>query len=282
MMPMRIQVGSRQMTDMMAAFKVLCKRFRKNPRWSSLIVKLRRSSLMGSRVGWGRYSYYSRKFTGLFSVNVAYNPRTMLPLVTELTIQVAQVVPRTDAEGPGSRFALWFQGCPLRCPGCCNPEYLPFKGGQTMTLSEMTEWISRTEGIEGMTLLGGEPFAHLEAATALAEFAQQRGLTVMIFSGYTRVDLQTNPANANLLAATDILVDGPYLREQPDTSRRWIGSTNQRIHFLTDRYRADDPCWKQKNTLEIRVEKTGVTVNGFPAAHAVGLWKGWTRKKRTN
>ncbi|MBY0459994.1 MAG: radical SAM protein, partial [Gemmataceae bacterium] len=53
---------------------------------------------------------------------------------TELTMSIAQVVPCTEAEGPGKRFAIWFQGCPLRCPGCCNPEFLPFKGGQTRTL----------------------------------------------------------------------------------------------------------------------------------------------------
>jgi anaerobic ribonucleoside-triphosphate reductase activating protein len=202
---------------------------------------------------------------------------------TELTMQVAQVVPATEAEGPGVRFAVWFQGCPLRCPGCCNPEFLPFKGGETKTLSEMTAWLDRTPGVEGITLLGGEPFAHAEAGAALASAARDRNLSVMVFSGFTIEQLRANPAPAvaNLLAITDILVDGPYLRDQPDTARRWVGSTNQRIHFLTDRYRADDPCWRKRNTLEIRVEKTGVTVNGFPAAQAVGLWKGWTRRKPT-
>ena len=78
---------------------------------------------------------------------------------------------------------------------------------------------------------------------------------------------------AELLALTDILVDGPYLRQQPDTTRRWVGSTNQRIHFFTDRYRADDPCWRQHNTLEIRLRGRELTVNGFPARSAVGLWK---------
>ena len=47
----------------------------------------------------------------------------------EPVLSVAQIVPCTEAEGPGRRFALWFQGCPLRCPGCCNPEMLPFTGG---------------------------------------------------------------------------------------------------------------------------------------------------------
>lgn len=204
----------------------------------------------------------------------------MHPLPTELVMPIAQVVPSTEAEGPGTRFAVWFQGCPLRCPGCCNPEFLPFNGGETRTLSSMVADLEAAN-VEGITLLGGEPFAHPEAGTGLANAARQRGLSVMVFTGYLLEDLRQNPAAANLLAATDILVDGPYVRERPDTSRRWIGSTNQRIHFLTDRYLADDPCWRQRNTLEIRVEKTSVTVNGFPATTAAGLWKGWTRKKRT-
>ena len=201
-----------------------------------------------------------------------------------LTTQVANIVPHTEAEGPGKRFALWFQGCPLRCPGCCNPEYLPFKGGHGRSVDEILAEIDQAReqtGIEGITLLGGEPFAHAEPAAALATATRRTGLTVMVFTGYTIENLRTtiDPHAATLLAYTDLLVDGPYIREQPDTSRRWIGSTNQRIHFLTDRYRPDDPCWKQRNTLEIRVRGEQILVNGFPAAEAVGLWKGWKRTK---
>ncbi len=201
----------------------------------------------------------------------------------ELTMQIAQVVPCTEAEGPGKRFALWFQGCPLRCPGCCNPEFLPFKGGETKTLLEMVEWIARAKaesGIEGITLLGGEPFAHAVPAAALAKAARELGLTVMAFSGFLLEDLRARPEPEvrELIDHTDILVDGPYLRDEPDTERRWIGSRNQRIHFLTPRYSQDEQ-WRKKNTLEIRVSGREIVVNGFPAADAVGLWKGWRRKK---
>ncbi len=195
-----------------------------------------------------------------------------------ITLQVAQIVPCTEAEGPGKRYALWFQGCPLRCPGCCNPEFLPFAGGEARELADIVMEINRARrlGIEGITLLGGEPFAHAGGAASLAHEVRRLGLSVMIFSGYTidEIERLPDPTAAWLLASTDILVDGPYQRDQPDTSRRWVGSTNQRIHFLTDRYRADDPCWKQKNTLEIRLDATGISVNGFPAPGARGLWKG--------
>jgi anaerobic ribonucleoside-triphosphate reductase activating protein len=196
----------------------------------------------------------------------------------DLPLQVAQIVACTEAEGPGRRFALWFQGCPLRCPGCCNPEMLPFDGGARLPLSEVIERLRRAanqQGVEGISLLGGEPLAHAREAAALARQVQSAGLSVMIFSGYTLEEarLLPEPAVAELLSLTDILVDGPYIREQPEEHRRWIGSANQRIHFLTDRYRADDPCWQRRNTLEIRLRDREVSINGFPAPSAVGLWK---------
>jgi anaerobic ribonucleoside-triphosphate reductase activating protein len=88
----------------------------------------------------------------------------------------------------------------------------------------------------------------------------------------------SDPCVADLLAHTDLLVDGPYLREAPETHRRWIGSANQQIHFLTDRYRAEDDCWRRPNTLEIRLHGDELTVNGFPAAKAVSVWR---RMERT-
>jgi anaerobic ribonucleoside-triphosphate reductase activating protein len=196
----------------------------------------------------------------------------------DLTLQIAQIVPCTKAEGPGRRFALWFQGCPLRCPGCCNPEMLPFSGGKAMLLSELAAQVASAanrDGIEGITLLGGEPLAHAAGAASLARHVRELGLSVMVFSGYTLEEARRlpDPAVSALLGLTDILVDGPYIREQPEMQRRWIGSTNQRIHFFSDRYRADDPCWQRSNTLEIRLEQGSVTVNGFPAPAAVDLWK---------
>src|SRR3954453_23283085 len=102
---------------------------------------------------------------------------------TDVTLQIAQVVPATDAEGPGTRFALWFQGCPMRCPGCCNPEMLPFEGGTRVSVAEIQRQIdasSRDHGIEGISLLGGEPLAHAAGGAIIARDLRKRGLSVMI------------------------------------------------------------------------------------------------------
>jgi anaerobic ribonucleoside-triphosphate reductase activating protein len=194
----------------------------------------------------------------------------------QLQLNVAQIVPCTEAEGPGRRFALWFQGCPLRCPGCCNPEMLPFEGGRSIPLAVIVAQIREVrDHIEGITLLGGEPLAHAHGAAPLARAARDMGLSVMVFTGYSLEEARrmADPAVVALLDQTDILVDGPYLRDRPETRRRWIGSANQAIHFLSDRYRPDDPCWRRPNTLEIRLADGEITVNGFPAGHARGLWQ---------
>ena len=194
-------------------------------------------------------------------------------------VQVAQIVPRTKAEGPGERFAVWFQGCPFRCPGCCNPEMLSFQGGRRTTIGNVLTQLARAANdhpsLEGITLLGGEPFAHARAGALLARGARNLNLSVMVFTGYRFEELETNSDSEvkHLIAEADLLVDGLYKQDQPDFDRRWIGSANQQIHFLTDRYSAEDACWQEPDTLEIRLENRDVTINGFPAKSAVGLWK---------
>src|SRR5258707_10174259 len=100
-----------------------------------------------------------------------------------LIANVAHVTSCTEAEGPGKRFALWFKGCPLRCPGCCNPEMLPFEGGSKFPVSELVSAIFEAQekhGIEGITLLGGEPLAHAAAGAAIARAIRERDLTAMV------------------------------------------------------------------------------------------------------
>ena len=195
---------------------------------------------------------------------------------TELSVdlQIAQLVPCTEAEGPGKRFAIWFQGCPLRCAGCCNPEMLPFSGGTRFSQELIFEQILQAKEeshIEGITLLGGEPFAHATGASQLAEKVHKSQLSVMVFTGYTLEYLksQADDAVQHLLQEIDVLIDGPYLGDQPepamaDGGRRWIGSRNQRIHFFTEQYQETDFKGTEKNTLEIRFQNGEILVNGFP------------------
>lgn len=194
------------------------------------------------------------------------------------TVPVAMCLPQTEAEGPGVRMAVWVQGCPLRCPGCCNPEMLPFErleGVRPTPVEHLLEVLEASPA-EGLSLLGGEPFAHAGVLAPLAEGARSRGRSVMVFSGYTLAALQASddPEVARLLAVTDLLVDGPYDATRRSTRRRWIGSDNQEMHFLTDRYRPDDPRFVGENHVELRLRGGVVTVSGWPTLGARRLLRG--------
>jgi anaerobic ribonucleoside-triphosphate reductase activating protein len=119
-----------------------------------------------------------------------------------------------------------------------------------------------------VSLLGGEPFAQAEALAPFAAACRSGGMSVMAYSGYTIGEIRAMPgdAAARLLSLCDLLVDGRYDAGRPETRRRWVGSSNQVMHFLTGRYREDDPAFAGANTLEIRVgDGGGVTINGWPA-----------------
>jgi anaerobic ribonucleoside-triphosphate reductase activating protein len=185
-------------------------------------------------------------------------------------VRVLRFLPATDAEGPGRRAALWVQGCSIRCPGCFNPHSWSPAGGRPFGWPELAEAVraaAADHDIEGVTLLGGEPFDQAAPLASLAEAVRAGGLSVMTFTGYVLEDLRAAGREDfdRLLGATDLLVDGPYLAQRPERRRPWIGSDNQRFWFLTDRYaHLADELGAIPNRLEIRISRSGeVAVNGF-------------------
>jgi anaerobic ribonucleoside-triphosphate reductase activating protein len=71
-----------------------------------------------------------------------------------------------------------------------------------------------------------------------------------------------------LLAATDVLVDGPYEVSRPEPERLWVGSTNQRFHYLTSRYtdRIEHPDGDEPlRGVEVHIGADGrLHANGWP------------------
>ncbi len=189
------------------------------------------------------------------------------------TLTVAMTVPRTEAEGPGWRFALWVQGCPMRCAGCCNPEFLAFEPRRAAPVYRASELVARAlaEDVEGVSFLGGEPFAQAAGLAAVARGVRAAGRSVMVFSGYTLDELRAmeSPAVHDLLAHADLLVDGRYDASRRTTARRWVGSDNQVMHFLTDRYSPLDARFYEPNHVEIRMRGGEITLNGWPVHGAL-------------
>ena len=176
-------------------------------------------------------------------------------------MRIATVVDDTEAEGPGRRFAVWLQGCSIRCTGCCNPELFDPRRGTEVAATALVARIP--DAVEGITILGGEPFD--QDLGELVRGARARGKTVMVFTGYTLAELRERGAR---LDGIDLLVDGRFDETRPEPppprGRRWIGSTNQVMHFLGDAYRADDPRFRAANTIEMRLSRGAVVINGWP------------------
>ena len=186
-------------------------------------------------------------------------------------INVAARLPCTSVEGPGLRYVLWVQGCDIDCPGCCNQKLLPFVRRQVMSSSEIVVEIERARelhGIEGVTFLGGEPTYQAKGLAEIAASCKLQGLSVMVFTGFQLGQLyQLNlPGVEHLLRHTDILVDGPFVAARRDTRRNWVGSENQRFHYLTQRYEASiETSSDDRHAVEVRIGLDDrLEINGFP------------------
>src|SRR5690606_978090 len=110
-----------------------------------------------------------------------------------LLVDVGVEIADTEAEGPGRRYAIWVQGCPMRCPGCCNPELLRFGGGAATPVADLLDRVlaaHRKRALAGLSLLGGEPFAQALPLAVLAEQVRAAGLAVMVYSGFTLAELE--------------------------------------------------------------------------------------------
>lgn len=183
-------------------------------------------------------------------------------------LNLAAVALKTEAEGPGCRIALWVQGCMRRCVGCCNPDMQPFHEVCMVETNDLISVLDKAQSMhktEGITFVGGEPLLQAEGLADIAVWAHKVGMTVLVFTGFRYPDVLSKhlPGVERLLTATDLLVDGPYEQEHYDLQRPWIGSTNQKVHHLTDAYPAGIE-YQAARQMEVRISAQDIIVNGWP------------------
>lgn len=145
------------------------------------------------------------------------------------------------ANGPGVRVSLFVSGCRHRCKGCFNPDTWDFAAGEPWTDAEQEKVLSACEPvwIQGLSLLGGEPFEPVNQrglVPLLREFrARFPKKDVWAWTGcvYERELLKESPwrceVTDEMLSLIDTLVDGPFIEAQKNITLRFRGSSNQRI-----------------------------------------------------
>lgn len=180
-------------------------------------------------------------------------------------IALHAVIARSKVNGPGTRAVIFFQGCDKRCEGCFNPETHSKQAAESVSPKELIERYGKDD-IEGITVSGGEPLLQVEALTELLKAARAKGLTTVVYTGYTLEEISSGTLGAaklrSVLDHIDVLVDGAFDTDNPEPTLMARGSTNQRIHFLTERYKEEDMLMAGK--AEIIIDNEGrVTKTGF-------------------
>ncbi|WP_342252525.1 4Fe-4S single cluster domain-containing protein [Spiroplasma endosymbiont of Amphibalanus improvisus] len=180
-------------------------------------------------------------------------------------INFSRTLSHSEIEGPGTRFVLWTQGCVINCKGCCNQSMIPLINKNIVLVKELFAKILEAKNefkIEGITVFGGEPFIQPRAMEELFDLCQKNNLTVIAFSGFYYEDLLRK--YPNVIKNLDVLVDGPFMIDKLDKKRRLVGSTNQRVFYLTDKYKNSE--YFEANEIEVEIDldiqDSNVLING--------------------
>lgn len=145
------------------------------------------------------------------------------------------------ADGEGVRVTLFVSGCTNKCPGCFQPETWDFQYGQLYTEeteAEVLEALNK-DYIQGLTLLGGEPFeiANQKVLVNLARKVKELypNKDIWCYTGFV-LDKDLVPGGKRYCEVTDeflsyidILVDGPFVQERKNLTLKFRGSENQRV-----------------------------------------------------
>ena len=146
-------------------------------------------------------------------------------------------------DGPGIRFVVFLQGCPLRCQYCHNPDTWKV-GGTEYTVEDVATRILRYRNYfgekGGVTVSGGEPLLQIEFVTQLFTRLKEQGIhTCVDTSGITfqAGNEQSVEKHEKLLAVTDLfLLDIKHIDEDACKSLTGMSNVNtlQFAKFLSD------------------------------------------------
>lgn len=145
------------------------------------------------------------------------------------------------ADGEGVRVTLFCSGCTNRCEGCFQPETWDFCYGKEYTKETEDQLIQMltNPNIQGLTLLGGDPFEPSNQRTliTLLRRVKQELPTkdVWAYTGFVyeqdflEGQRKHTEVTDEMLSYIDVLVDGPFVIDEKDISLYFRGSTNQRV-----------------------------------------------------
>lgn len=122
--------------------------------------------------------------------------------------------------------------------------------------------IKEKECIEGITILGGEPFDQYKELLILAKQIRKTDLSIIIYTGYSHSELK-DKNKTEILDFIDIIITDRYDENYRTEKGGLIGSSNQEIKFLTKKY--SEKNLSKNNEIEISINENGqINMYGYP------------------
>jgi anaerobic ribonucleoside-triphosphate reductase activating protein len=193
-------------------------------------------------------------------------------------IYISHYALATKCIGPFNRNAIWLCGCSKRCVGCLDSNS-ERNEGEWVSIDKLAKILTVGEAIEGITISGGEPFEQIdglyELLIKIKDLRDDFGIIVytgwMIHELYKLKDKKVK----GILSMIDMLIDGEYKNVLND-NRALVGSSNQNIILLTNRYKSILEKYygvNAKRRIEVRITHKGMQMIGVPTKDSITLWK---------
>lgn len=149
-------------------------------------------------------------------------------------MRISQIREFDVANGPGVRTTFFVSGCTHHCKGCFNKETWDFNKGDLLTVglaNEIVEY-AKSDRIEGISILGGEPFDQtrdIDMLYLLTRLKFEVGKPIWVWTGYTYEQILENSYRNKMLNYIDVLIDGKFEEDKKDLNLKYRGSSNQRV-----------------------------------------------------
>jgi anaerobic ribonucleoside-triphosphate reductase activating protein len=176
-----------------------------------------------------------------------------------MNLRLNYIAPISLANGPGRRYTIWVQGCSIRCNGCHNVDTWDPAGGFDKSVDDLIKDIQAIEGLDGVTITGGEPLDQIEPVYELCSKMFKK-LSIFLTTGYTLEQLYYRRM-MKIVRVLDILCSGPFIKAMI-CDGQWKGSANQDITAFTEL--GEDQLLMPVVPKEIIIDKAGaVLTTGF-------------------
>ena len=198
--------------------------------------------------------------------------------MTDSKLRISHTEVNSQLLGPFGRFIIWVYGCCFDCEGCLAVN-TRFGAYQEISVNDLADEIINSS-CEGITISGGEPFLQARELSMLIERVKKaRDIGVIVYSGFTLSEIENDESKSPLLNQIDVLIDGRY-EKNLDDGRAYVGSSNQIIHYLTERYKEVGAKYysASKRKAEIKFTPSQALLIGVPSREVLKVWQSLKNK----